>query len=152
MKTNIEKVKQLIGKRMPSELIDFDDTDLVDKTNRLKFEMQSEEEIELNSNRYYMLEQRRHQEMYDDFEEDEDEGEEDPSKSATMRVQCWPRFIYTSILTEMVNYQTSKSVNMLTAMEASPVEHHLIKKPMMYLNYFWNFMKKAKWNRIGSGL
>jgi len=32
MKTNIEKVKQLIGKRMPSELIDFDDTDLVDKT------------------------------------------------------------------------------------------------------------------------
>lgn len=77
MKTNIEKVKQLIGKRMPSELINFDDTDLVDKTNRFKFEMQSEEEIELNSNRYYMLEQRRHKEMYDDFEEDEDEGEED---------------------------------------------------------------------------
>ena len=76
MKTNIEKVKQLIGKRMPSELIDFDDTDLVDKTNRFKFEMQSEEEIELNSNRYYMLEQRRHKEMYDDIEE-EDEGEED---------------------------------------------------------------------------
>lgn len=76
MKTNIEKVKQLIGKRMPSELIDFDDTDLVDKTNRFKFEMQSEEEIELNSNRYYMLEQRRHKEMYDDIE-DEDEGEED---------------------------------------------------------------------------
>ena len=74
MKTNIEKVKQLIGKRMPSELIDFDDTDLVDKTNRFKFEMQSEEEIELNSNRYYMLEQRRHKEMYD---VEEEEGEEE---------------------------------------------------------------------------
>ena len=74
MKTNIEKVKQLIGKRMPAELIDFDDPDLVDKTNRFKFEMQSEEEIELNSNRYYMLEQRRHKEMYD---VEEEEGEEE---------------------------------------------------------------------------
>lgn len=77
MKTNIEKVKQLIGKRMPSELVNFDDPDLIDKTDRFEFEMQSEEETELNYNRYYMLEQRRHKEMYDDIEEEEEEGEED---------------------------------------------------------------------------
>ena len=76
MKTNIEKVKQLIGKRMPTELVDFDDPDLVNKTNQFEFEMQSEEEIELNYNRYYMLEQRRHREMYDDIEEKEEEEED----------------------------------------------------------------------------